>query len=124
VGVREQSKLGTLPVVNSSHSPLGSGFLRQLEQFSLMDTEQKQLEQIEQLMKNILGSQETQGTVAGTSSEHRVSNGIAMTSNPPLDESSPGLPLNAADGTTDSVTIHFLNSQLYQKLPHPLRSLL
>jgi hypothetical protein len=89
-----------------------------------MDTVQKRLEQIEQLMKNILGSQTSHGTVAGSSREHNLSNGIDMARDPPLDESRPALPLHTKDGTDDSAPIPSFNSRLCQKLLHPFSSLL
>jgi hypothetical protein len=59
-------------------------------------------------MKNILGSQASRGTVAGSSREQDVSNEIDMANNPPLEESSPALPINTADGTADSALYHLL----------------
>jgi hypothetical protein len=89
-----------------------------------MDTVQERLEQIERIMKNILELQAPQGTEAGSSREQGVSNAIDMASNPPLEESSPALPVNTADGTADSAPILSFSSHLYQKLPHPFSSLL
>jgi hypothetical protein len=89
-----------------------------------MDMVQKQLEHIEQLMQNILASPSSQGVVAGSASAQDVSNGINLTSSPPLYESSSDSPRNMADGTADLVLILNFDFSLYQKFPHPFSSLL
>jgi hypothetical protein len=91
-----------------------------------MDILQKQLENIEQLMQNILASSSSssQGAVAGSASAQDVSNGTYLTSSPPLTESSSDSPRNMADGTADLLPVLNFYPKLYQKLPHPLVSLL